>query len=165
MIYESLLRFNLIDGSLAPGLAKELQQPDDQTMVLPLQDGTKWSDGSDLTADDVVFTFELGKTASVNFSTVWDYVDSVTATDPRTVEFKLKSKPYNPIFVKNFICHDAHRAQGGLRQYLARTRSRPRPTSSRSAPVPSCWTSTTRPRSTSSGTTTTGARPHSGHRR
>ena len=33
--------------------------------MLPLQDGTKWSDGTDLTADDVVFTFELGKTASV----------------------------------------------------------------------------------------------------
>ena len=104
MIYESLLRFNLLDGSLAPGLAKELQQPDDHTFMLPLQDGTKWSDGSDLTADDVVFTFELGKTASVNFATVWQYIDSVKATDPRTVEFKLKSKPYNPIIVKNFIC-------------------------------------------------------------
>src|SRR5215216_7738479 len=102
-IYESLLRFNLLDGSLTPGLAKELQQTDDQTFTLPLQDGTKWSDGSDLTADDVVFTFELGKTASVSFTTLWNYIDSVKATDPRTVEFKLKSKPYNPIFVKNFI--------------------------------------------------------------
>jgi peptide/nickel transport system substrate-binding protein len=105
LIYESLMRFNLLDGSLSPGLAKELQQPDDQTMVLPLQDGTTWSDGSELTADDVVFTFELGKTASVRYSTVWQYIDSVTAKDPRTVEFKLKSKPYNPIFVKNFIAY------------------------------------------------------------
>src|SRR5215217_5699117 len=102
-IYESLLRFNLLDGSLTPGLAKELQQPDDQTFTLPLQDGTKWSDGSDLTADDVVFTFELGKSAPVYYATIWQYIDSVKATDPRTVEFKLKSKPYNPIFVKNFI--------------------------------------------------------------
>jgi peptide/nickel transport system substrate-binding protein len=104
LIYESLMRFDLRDGSLHPGLAKSLEQPDDSTMRLALQDGTKWSDGSDLTADDVVFTFGLGKTASVNFSTVWDYIDSVTAPDPRTVEFKLKSKPYNPGFVKNFIC-------------------------------------------------------------
>src|SRR3954453_21004791 len=103
-IYESLLRFNIIDGSLQPGLAKELQQPDDHTMRLPLQDGTKWSDGSDLTADDVVFTFGLGKTASVNFATVWEYIDSVTAVDPRTVEGKLKTKPYNPGFVRNFLC-------------------------------------------------------------
>ena len=93
----------MIDGSLLPGLAKELQQPDDQTMTLPLQDGTKWSDGSDLTADDVVFTFELGKTASVYFATLWKYVDSVKATDPHTVEIKLKSEPYNPIIVKNFL--------------------------------------------------------------
>ena len=92
-IYETLLRFNLLDGSLSPGIAKELQQPDDQTFVLPLQDGTKWSDGSDLTADDVAFTFELGKTAPVTFATVWQYIDSVKATDPRTVEFKVKSKP------------------------------------------------------------------------
>ena len=103
LIYESLLRFNVLDGSLQPGLAKELQQPDDNTMRLPLQDATKWSDGTDLTADDVVFTFELGKTASVNFATVWEYIDSVTAPDPRTVEFKLKAKPYNPGLVKNYL--------------------------------------------------------------
>ena len=33
MIYESLMRFNLLDGSLAPGLAKEIQQPDDQHLL------------------------------------------------------------------------------------------------------------------------------------
>ena len=49
----------------------------------------------------MVFTFELGKTASVRYSTVWQYIDSVTATDPRTVEVKLKTEPYNPGIVKN----------------------------------------------------------------
>ena len=104
LIYESLLRFNLLDGSLQPGSGQGApadRRPDHSS--LPLQDGTKWSDGSDLTADDVVFTFELGKTASVNYSTVWQYIDSVKATDPRTVEFKLKTKPYNPSIVKNYI--------------------------------------------------------------
>src|SRR3954470_12958880 len=104
LIYESLLRFNMIDGSLHPGLAKGLESPDDHTMKLALQDGTKWSDGSDLTADDVVFTFGLGKTAAVTYSTVWNYLDSVTAVDPRTVQFKLKTTPFNPGFVKNFLC-------------------------------------------------------------
>jgi peptide/nickel transport system substrate-binding protein len=103
LLYESLLRFNMIDGSLHPGLATELQQPDDKTFVLPLQEGTTWSDGSELTADDVVFTFELGKTAAVSFATIWQYVDSIVATDPRTVQVKLKDKPYNPGFVKNFL--------------------------------------------------------------
>jgi peptide/nickel transport system substrate-binding protein len=102
-IYESLLRFNLLDGSLVPGLAKELQQPDKNTFVLPLQDGTKWSDGSELTAEDVAFTFNLGKGAGLYFSNVWQYVDSVEATDPRTVTVKLKAKPYNPGSVKDAI--------------------------------------------------------------
>ncbi len=103
-IYETLMRFNMLDGSLSPGLGKELQQPDKQTIVVPLQEGTKWSDGSDLTADDVAFTFGLAKTnEGLWFSTVWQYVDSIDATDPRTVTFKLKSKPYNPNLVKDYI--------------------------------------------------------------
>jgi peptide/nickel transport system substrate-binding protein len=105
LIYESLLRFNLIDGSLQPGLGKELQETDDTTWSVALQDGTKWSDGSELTAEDVVFTFELGKDNSLYYSTIWQYIDSVTATDPRTVQFKLKAKPYNPGTVRNYIAY------------------------------------------------------------
>ena len=105
-IYETLVRFNMLDGALSPGLGKELQEPDKQTIVVPLQDGTKWSDGSDLTADDVEFTFGLAKTnEGLWFSTVWQYVDSITATDPRTVTFKLKTDPYNPNLVKDYIAN------------------------------------------------------------
>ncbi|HET9650495.1 MAG TPA: ABC transporter substrate-binding protein [Microlunatus sp.] len=103
LIYESLLRFNLLDGSLQPGLGKTVESTDKTTLTVPLQEGTKWQDGSELTADDVVFTFELGKSTSVPFSTVWQYIDSITASDPRTVVFKLKTQPYNPNMVKNYI--------------------------------------------------------------
>jgi peptide/nickel transport system substrate-binding protein len=103
LLYEALIRFNMLDGSLVPGLATEVQQPDDSTLVLPLQEGTKWSDGSELTADDVAFTFDLGKQTALPFSTIWDYVDTITATDPRTVTITLKDDPYNPIFVKNVL--------------------------------------------------------------
>src|SRR5215210_5557948 len=105
-LYESLVRFNMLDGSLSPGLGKELQEPDKQTIVVPRQDGTKWNDGSELTAEDVAFTFGLGKTSTgLWYSNVWQYVDSITATDPRTVTFKLKSKPYNPNLVKDYIAN------------------------------------------------------------
>ena len=104
LVYETLLRFNMLDGSLAPGLGKELQEPDTQTMIVPLQDGTKWDDGSELTANDVAFTFNLGKeNEGLYFSNVWQYLDSVDATDPRTVTFKLKKKPFNPGLVRNAI--------------------------------------------------------------
>jgi peptide/nickel transport system substrate-binding protein len=104
LIYESLLRFNMLDGSLAPGLGKELQETD-TTMTVPLQDGTKWSDGTDLTADDVVYTFQIAKEASLSYSNVWEYVDSIEATDPRTVQFTLKKSPYNPGTVRNAIAN------------------------------------------------------------
>lgn len=103
LIYETLLRFNMLDGSLQPGLGKELVEVDAQTLEVPLQDGTKWHDGSDLTADDVVFTFELAKDNSLSYSNVWEYLESVTAKDPRTVQFKAKSKPLNLLPVRNAI--------------------------------------------------------------
>src|ERR687894_491640 len=91
-IYETLVRFNMLDGSLQPGLGKGLEEPDKQTIVVPLQDGTKWSDGTDLTAEDVAFTFGLAKAnEGLWFSTLWQYVDSVEATDPRTVTVKINS--------------------------------------------------------------------------
>ncbi|SDT31722.1 peptide/nickel transport system substrate-binding protein [Friedmanniella luteola] len=103
LVYETLLRFNLIDGSLQPGLGRELQETDRQTFTVPLQDGTTWSDGSELTAADVVFTFELSRKISTSSSSVWTYLDAVTAPDPRTVQFTLKSSPYNPGSVRDAI--------------------------------------------------------------
>ncbi len=103
LIYETLVRFNLLDGTLQPGLAKELQEPEPGVFVLPLQDGTTWSDGTELTADDAVFTFELAKTAAVGYSNVWTYLESVEAVDPRTVKFTVKKDPFNPGSVKDAI--------------------------------------------------------------
>ena len=53
----------------------------------------------------MVFTFELGKDNSTYFSDVWTYIDSVTAPDPRSVQFKLKTKPLNPGLVRNYIAN------------------------------------------------------------
>lgn len=104
LIYETLVRFNLLDGSLAPGLGKEIQESGD-TFVVPLQEGTKWSDGSELTAEDVAFTFDLAKKTALSFSTIWNYVDSIEATDARTITVKLKKNPNNPGFVKNVLAN------------------------------------------------------------
>ncbi|WP_114560850.1 ABC transporter substrate-binding protein [Desertihabitans aurantiacus] len=95
LIYETLLRFNLLDGSLTPGLGRELQESD-RTFTVPLQEGTTWSDGTELTADDVVFTFEIARDNALSYSTIWEYIDSVEATDARTVVFTAKEEPFNP---------------------------------------------------------------------
>ncbi|QDP98616.1 ABC transporter substrate-binding protein [Microlunatus elymi] len=103
LIYETLLRWNILDGKLYAGLGKSMSMPDKYTIEVPLQEGTKWADGQDLTADDVVYTFELGKQAALNFSNVWTYLDKVEAKDPRTVAFTLKKNPYNPPTVKGAL--------------------------------------------------------------
>ena len=98
LIYESLVRFNLIDGSLHPRPgqgAAAAGRP--STIELPLQDGTKWSDGSELTADDVVFTFELGKqtASSLLHRLELRRLASPPPTRARST-FKLKSRSVQP---------------------------------------------------------------------
>ena len=53
-----------------------------------------WSDGKPLTVDDVKFTFELGKTAALNFGTVWDWLTSIDKVDANTLKFNFKDPLY-----------------------------------------------------------------------
>lgn len=103
LIYESLVRWNMLDGSFTKGLGTEIKSVDETTMEVPLSEGTKWADGQDLTADDVVFTYQLAKDNQLSYSNVWEYLDSVTAKDPRTVQFKLKKAKLNPGTVRASI--------------------------------------------------------------
>ena len=103
ILFETLVRFNQLDGSLRPGLAKEIVDVDERTLEVPLQDGTAWRDGTELTADDVVFTFQLAKDNSVSYSSVWDYLESVEAVDDRTIRFTAKEDPVNLLAIKDAI--------------------------------------------------------------
>ena len=63
MIYEPLLYFNRMDGSIHPWLASSYQWASDGTSVtFTLRPGVKWSDGQPLTSADVVYTLNLAKT-------------------------------------------------------------------------------------------------------
>ena len=54
----NLLRRNE-DGGLKPDLAEKVEVSEDGlTYIATLRDGLKWSDGSDLTADDFVYTWQ-----------------------------------------------------------------------------------------------------------
>lgn len=91
-IYESMLIFNPADGSVTPWLATEWKVADDGTAVTyTLRDGVQWSDGEPLTAEDVVVSFDLQREIRGGF----DYLDSVTAVDPLTVEFNF-TEPFSP---------------------------------------------------------------------
>ena len=59
---------------------------DDTTMQVKLREGAVWNDGSAFTSQDVLDTFEIARLQSL---TVWNLLDSVSAIDANTVQFKL----------------------------------------------------------------------------
>jgi peptide/nickel transport system substrate-binding protein len=84
-------------GELAPSLAVEWEQTDDLTYSFTLRDGVKFSDGSDLTASDVIWTVEYLKAESPQSkAAALENLESVSETSPGVIEFKF-SKP-NPSF-------------------------------------------------------------------
>ena len=148
LIYESLLRFNLLDGSLTGGLAKEIQQPDASTFVLPLQDGTKWSDGSELTADDVAFTFDLAKQTALVLLDDLELRRQHRGHGRPDDHHQDQGRSVQPGLRQERAGGHLHRAQGVLEQGRCGQGHRRHQPDSRSDPVRSSSTRATRPRST-----------------
>src|SRR5579884_1218207 len=56
-VYESLvMRGKKLE--ILPALAKSWEQKDPKTWIFHLREGVKWQDGTDFTADDVVFSIK-----------------------------------------------------------------------------------------------------------
>ena len=103
-IYESLFGFNLQSGGLDPLLGKDLSWPDPKTAVVTLQSEAQFQDGQPVKAEDVVYTYELGKQyKDLFFSTMWDYVSGVTAKDDHTVQLSLNPDKLNAGMVKQYL--------------------------------------------------------------
>jgi peptide/nickel transport system substrate-binding protein len=104
MMFASLLN-QRGDGSLIPEIAKSVPgvESDQLTYKFDLRQDVKWSDGRPLTADDVVFTFNLMYGTAYDYKAInslsWPdlekYLDSATAPDRYTVVLKTKV-PYAP---------------------------------------------------------------------
>ncbi len=93
LIYEPLLYTNMITGKIQPWLASSYSMaPDARSVTFTLNPAAKWSDGQPLTADDVVFTFDLiHRYPALDTNGVWAYIQSVSATSARTVVFTFTS--------------------------------------------------------------------------
>ncbi|GAA0341539.1 ABC transporter substrate-binding protein [Bacillus carboniphilus] len=104
-IYETLTEFGPQDTEVHPGLATEWSTSDDGlTHTLKLREGVKFHDGTDFNADAVVYNFERWKAGDKEQYYYYNsqfagIIDTVTAVDPHTVEFKL-TRPLAP-FYKN----------------------------------------------------------------
>ncbi len=92
-VYQNLLQFPPGESKPQPEAAESCEFTDDLIYECTLKDGLKFSDGSDLTAEDVAFSFERNvEIADPNgASSLLANMKSVEATDDKTVVFKLKA--------------------------------------------------------------------------
>jgi len=98
LIYETLLYFNRLDGSVKPWLASSYDRSSDATSItFHLRKGVVWSDGQPFTSDDVVFTLGLlKKYPSMDVSSIMPFIKDISAPDAYTVQVTL-NKPFYPL--------------------------------------------------------------------
>ena len=102
-IYETLLRFHIVTGELLPGLAASHEITGSESITLTLQEGITWHDGSEFTAEDVLYTFELGKIdPSLGVAAFWTEVDEMTA-DGSTISIAVNKERKNVGAVLNSL--------------------------------------------------------------
>ncbi|MDN5797150.1 MAG: ABC transporter substrate-binding protein [Intrasporangium sp.] len=93
-IFEGLVDLDPASREPYPALATALpKKVDDLTWTATLRDGAKFSDGTDVTADDVAWSFTraLDPANKALMAQFLPFLDTVTAKDPKTVELKLKT--------------------------------------------------------------------------
>ena len=96
IVYESLLRWNILTGEILPGLAASYKVDGTSTVTLTMQDGITFNDGSACTAKDAAFTFNLGKTnTGVSVASFFQAADSIDATDDKTLVIKVNQTKKN----------------------------------------------------------------------
>ncbi|MFW5952923.1 MAG: ABC transporter substrate-binding protein [Candidatus Natronoplasma sp.] len=88
--YETLTRYDPDDDELKGVLAEDWEVSDDSlTWSFELKEGVKFHDGTEMTAEDVKFSFERTIEEEAGASFLFSAVDEITAVDDYTVEFEV----------------------------------------------------------------------------
>ncbi|WP_328765790.1 ABC transporter substrate-binding protein [Devosia aurantiaca] len=103
-----------------PDLAESWENPDPTTFIFKLRPDLTFSDGSPLTADDVVYTYTTLVNPDFNAPqrALYSPISAVEAVDPQTVKFTLSA----PLCAAPQLPRYRHRAKGaGRRRHRYRT--------------------------------------------
>lgn len=97
LVFERLYFVNTYNCEEVPWLAESYEWQDSQTLVFTLREGVTWNDGTEFSAEDVVFTFDLLKeNAALDTNGATSGLETVTA-DGNTVTFAFDA-PATPMF-------------------------------------------------------------------
>jgi peptide/nickel transport system substrate-binding protein len=90
--YDTLIDWEPATLAPKPGLVSEWSFPDPKTLVLKLQDGVTFHDGTTLDAEAVKFNLDRNRTAQIsNIKQDLASVEDVEITDPLTVTLRLSA--------------------------------------------------------------------------
>lgn len=108
-----------------PALASEVTTEDNVVFTIKLQEGIKWADGEEVTADDVIFTLNLITNPAVG-STVASYLNCIAGTEStgwmaegvsvlegvaKVDEYTLTVTCKEPVSTLSFLCDVANRVR------------------------------------------------------
>ncbi|MDA8194854.1 MAG: ABC transporter substrate-binding protein [Thermaerobacter sp.] len=93
LIYQPLFYFNLVGTQTYPLLGQSYAWSNqNRTLTVTLRSGAKWSNGTPVTPQDVVFSFDLlQKFPSLDGNGIWKHVTSITASGSNQVVFQFKT--------------------------------------------------------------------------
>jgi peptide/nickel transport system substrate-binding protein len=91
MIYDTLFALD-VDGNIKPQMAEKHEVSADQlTHTITLRDGLAWHDGAPVTAEDCAASIKRWGARDSVGQKLMGFVDSIAATDAKTITIKLKS--------------------------------------------------------------------------
>ena len=102
IMFDALVATDAYTGEVIPKLAKSIKiLPDNKTYIVELRHGLKWSDGKEITADDVYFTWNtiifdgFGNTSTRDAMYIGSQLPKIEKIDKYTVKFTTP-KPFSP---------------------------------------------------------------------
>ncbi len=103
LIYENLFAYNMLNGEMELMLATGYTWIDDLTMEVNLDSHAHFSNGTPLTAEDVAYSYKLGKKYNAHYSGLWNSLEDVVAVDDTTVQFIMKEDNPNRLQLLHFL--------------------------------------------------------------
>ncbi|MDQ1288298.1 MAG: peptide/nickel transport system substrate-binding protein [Actinomycetota bacterium] len=86
LVYESLFLYDAQQDKFTPWLAESGSWSGPRTYRIKVRQGVTWTDGTPLTAEDVVFTARLCRYPSVSYNRLCEWMTEVRAVGPATVD-------------------------------------------------------------------------------